>query len=116
MTTNVPPAIPSCHLYTVSSMNCVRSHKKDYAAAVGNFQSRYGGVPSHLPPPTPVVGQKKAKDSTEASVGQSTSSGIGGAAIPPSGIPSPTRRRKEESIGSQEKRLLLPMERFVLSY
>ncbi|KAE9402280.1 hypothetical protein BT96DRAFT_918290, partial [Gymnopus androsaceus JB14] len=92
MTTNIPTNNSAASLVsnanTVSStvpLNPRQVPQKDYAAAFVNLQSRYGAVPAHLPTPTPAVRQKKAKDSPQASAGQSTSSGISDATEEASG-------------------------------
>ncbi|KAE9396129.1 hypothetical protein BT96DRAFT_977658, partial [Gymnopus androsaceus JB14] len=82
MTSNIPTSGSTASLVsntnTVSStvpLNPRQTPQKDYAAALGNLQSRYGAVPAHLPPPT----RKKAEESSLISSGKSTSSGTLGA-------------------------------------
>ncbi|KAE9382913.1 hypothetical protein BT96DRAFT_1027462 [Gymnopus androsaceus JB14] len=125
MTTNIPASNSAASL--ISNVNTVSSTmplnpgqvpQKDYAAAFGNLQSRYGAVPTHLPPPT----QKKAEESSRISSGKNTSSGTlgategasassgGGAATHSSGTPSPTTAEgaQKKAEGAKKKRFLLP--------
>ncbi|KAJ3848963.1 hypothetical protein EV368DRAFT_86015 [Lentinula lateritia] len=78
MTSNVPASTSSISLEsnanTISSkvpLNTCQTPQKDYAAAFGDLQSRYGVAASHNPISTPVVKKKQAKDSTQALGAQS---------------------------------------------
>lgn len=102
MTSNIPTSNSTTSLEsnanTISStvpLNPRQTPQKDYAAAFGALQSRYGVVSSHLPPPTTVVNQKKAHDTPQISTGQTSCEidseawiGSGGNSTPVSDSPS----------------------------
>ncbi|KIK69876.1 hypothetical protein GYMLUDRAFT_34264 [Collybiopsis luxurians FD-317 M1] len=90
--------------YTVSStvpLNPSKTPQKDYAAALGNLQSRYGAAISHGPTFTPVV-QQKAKDPSQSSSSQSQTM--------TSGSNSESSKKKPSAApgGAKKKRLFFP--------
>ncbi|KAF5376825.1 hypothetical protein D9757_008899 [Collybiopsis confluens] len=105
MPTSDSTASLTSNTYTVSSTVPLNSHqppKKDYAAALGDLQSRYGAAISHSPTFTPVI-QKQAKDSSQSSSNKNGANDSGSSGA----LDNVTSRSQPRAEGTKKKRFSL---------